>query len=216
MRAPTVIRWPGVIKPGTVKNDIFASLDWLPTLVDIARRRKGRCAEEADQGRPISGHRQDHTRWRQSDRVPLRQVRKSRRAIPSSTIRAATRRRSATRTGRCTSRWCPTARRALSAGRFPIHFARSSTSSEIRSRLSIGSTKKDVHGLGGALGCPVTAYIYDWNMLPIGQALWLKELRSILSSRRCRIRRATTSSRSWNRSRRPKPPVAATSRVRRA
>src|SRR5690242_16575667 len=36
MRAPLVVRWPGHIKPGTVKNDIFASLDWLPTLVDIA------------------------------------------------------------------------------------------------------------------------------------------------------------------------------------
>ena len=25
---------------------------------------------------------------------------------------------------------------------------------------------------------PVTAYIYDWNILPIGQALWLKELET--------------------------------------
>ena len=33
-------------------------------------------------------------------------------------------------------------------------------------------------GVGGALGGPVTAYVYDWNMLPIGQALWLKELES--------------------------------------
>ncbi len=33
-------------------------------------------------------------------------------------------------------------------------------------------------GLGGAIGSPSTAYIYDWNMLPIGQALWLKELES--------------------------------------
>jgi arylsulfatase len=24
----------------------------------------------------------------------------------------------------------------------------------------------------------VTAYIYDWNLLPIGQMLWLKELES--------------------------------------
>jgi hypothetical protein len=32
--------------------------------------------------------------------------------------------------------------------------------------------------LGGALGGPSTAYIYDWNMLPIGQQLWLKELES--------------------------------------
>ena len=36
MRAPCVIRWPGHIKPGTVLNDIFASLDWVPTFVDIA------------------------------------------------------------------------------------------------------------------------------------------------------------------------------------
>ena len=25
---------------------------------------------------------------------------------------------------------------------------------------------------------PSTAYIYDWNMLPLGQALWLNELES--------------------------------------
>jgi arylsulfatase A-like enzyme len=41
MRAPMVIRWPGVIKPGTVKNDIFASLDWVPTFVEIAGGPKG-------------------------------------------------------------------------------------------------------------------------------------------------------------------------------
>ena len=32
---------------------------------------------------------------------------------------------------------------------------------------------------------PVTAYIYDWNLLPIGQALWQKELMSYMTSRRC-------------------------------
>ena len=36
MRAPMVVRWPGVIQPGTVNNEIFASLDWLPTFVNIA------------------------------------------------------------------------------------------------------------------------------------------------------------------------------------
>ena len=40
-RAPMVVRWPGVIKPGTVKNQMFASLDWVPTLVDIAGGPKG-------------------------------------------------------------------------------------------------------------------------------------------------------------------------------
>ena len=31
-------------------------------------------------------------------------------------------------------------------------------------------------GYGGALAAPVTAYLYDWNMLPLGQLLWEKEL----------------------------------------
>jgi arylsulfatase len=32
-RVPAVVRWPGVIKPGTVVNDIFSHQDWLPTLL---------------------------------------------------------------------------------------------------------------------------------------------------------------------------------------
>jgi arylsulfatase len=35
-RVPCLVRWPGVIKPGTVVNDIVAHLDWLPTIVDAA------------------------------------------------------------------------------------------------------------------------------------------------------------------------------------
>ena len=35
-----------------------------------------------------------------------------------------------------------------------------------------------VLGQGGALAGPATAYIYDWNIIPIGQALWLQELES--------------------------------------
>jgi arylsulfatase len=30
--------------------------------------------------------------------------------------------------------------------------------------------------IGGALAGPTTAYLYDWNLLPIGQQMWLKEL----------------------------------------
>ncbi len=34
--------------------------------------------------------------------------------------------------------------------------------------------------MGGALTSPSTAYVYDWNMLPIGQALWLRELKTYI------------------------------------
>ncbi|MBE9635475.1 arylsulfatase [Salipiger mangrovisoli] len=32
-RVPALIRWPGVIEPGTVYTDIFSGLDWFPTLM---------------------------------------------------------------------------------------------------------------------------------------------------------------------------------------
>ena len=32
-RVPLLVRWPGVIKPGTVINDIFSHEDWAPTLL---------------------------------------------------------------------------------------------------------------------------------------------------------------------------------------
>ena len=40
-RSPCVVRWPGHIKPGTVKKEMFAALDWVPTFVDIAGGPKG-------------------------------------------------------------------------------------------------------------------------------------------------------------------------------
>jgi arylsulfatase len=35
-RVPTAIRWPGVIKPGTVSNEVFSHQDMLPTLLAAA------------------------------------------------------------------------------------------------------------------------------------------------------------------------------------
>ena len=45
---------------------------------------------------------------------------------------------------------------------------------------STGSFDKTLMGTGGAIAAPATAYQYDWNMLPIGQALWLKELQTYI------------------------------------
>ena len=48
-RVPAAIRWPGVIKPGTVLNDIFAHEDMLPTLVAAA-------GEPDIKGKLLKGH----------------------------------------------------------------------------------------------------------------------------------------------------------------
>ena len=44
--------------------------------------------------------------------------------------------------------------------------------------ITVGADTKTLLGYGGALAAPSTAYLYNWNILPIGQLLWLKELES--------------------------------------
>ena len=43
---------------------------------------------------------------------------------------------------------------------------------------AVGDIQKTAMSVGGAIAAPMTAYQYDWNILPIGQLLWLKELES--------------------------------------
>src|SRR3979411_3113017 len=43
---------------------------------------------------------------------------------------------------------------------------------------TVGPDAKSLLGYAGSLGSASTAYLYDWNMLPIGQLLWEKELMS--------------------------------------
>jgi arylsulfatase len=47
-RAPMMIRWPGVVKPGTVSNEIVSLLDFFPTLVGAAGNTN--CKEELKNG----------------------------------------------------------------------------------------------------------------------------------------------------------------------
>jgi arylsulfatase len=52
-RVPTMIKWPGVIKPGTVINDICAHEDMLPTLVTAAGGRNFK--EDLKKGASLGG-----------------------------------------------------------------------------------------------------------------------------------------------------------------
>ena len=50
MRTPAIVRWPGKVKPGTVTDEIFSAVDWLPTLAALAGEQ-GRVPTD----RPIDG-----------------------------------------------------------------------------------------------------------------------------------------------------------------
>jgi len=44
---------------------------------------------------------------------------------------------------------------------------------------AVGIDQKTAMSIGGVLGSPSTAFIYDWNLLPIGQQLWLTWLETL-------------------------------------
>ena len=106
MRAPMVIRWPGHIKPGTVLNDIFASLDWLPTFVDIAGGPKGDGLKKQIEAGTYPGIvKTTLDGFDQTDYL-LGKSEKSARDV-FFYYSSSTRRRCATRIGRCISRSRP-------------------------------------------------------------------------------------------------------------
>ena len=175
MRAPASFAGRASSSPGTVKNDIFASLDWLPTLVNIAGGAKGDALKKRIEAGQYPGI--VKTSSMASTRPnTLPDVRKSRRANllllfgqapvggPLQELEDLLHDGARNRDGLYCRESLP-----LRAG--------SSISSAIRSRPRSGDEKKTLLGQRRARRA-VTAYIYDWNMLPIGQALWLKELET--------------------------------------
>jgi hypothetical protein len=50
-RVPTIIRWPGHVKPNTVETGIFSGLDWVPHA--LCRRRQSEHHGPAPQGRDV-------------------------------------------------------------------------------------------------------------------------------------------------------------------
>ena len=180
MRAPGVIRWPGHIKPGTVLNDIFASLDWVPTFVEIAGGPKGDgLKKQIEKGEypgivktTLDGVNQIDYLTGKSD--------KSARDLLLLLLRqepvggAVQELEDVLRDGGSD------ARRASSHGVVPYTWTQVVNIKRDPFETSVGEQQKTLFGIGGALAGPVTAYVYDWNMLPIGQALWLKELQTYI------------------------------------
>jgi arylsulfatase A-like enzyme len=58
----------------------------------------------------------------------------------------------------------------------PFHFTLVQNIKRDPFEQAVGVDQKSALSLGGALGAPMTAFLYDWNMLPIGQQLWEKQL----------------------------------------
>src|SRR6266513_2719210 len=178
MRAPCVIRWPGHIKPGTVLSDIFASLDWLPTLVEIAGGPKGNeLKAQIEKGAYKGIAKTTLDGVNQIDYLTGKSAKSARDTFfyYSSSHPSAVRYKNwkmyfAIAPETATGFLLPGVQTQFAAG--VVNLKRDPF------ETAWGDEKKANFWFSGALAGPVTAYIYDWNLMPIGQVLWLKELET--------------------------------------
>jgi arylsulfatase len=56
----------------------------------------------------------------------------------------------------------------------PFHFTLVQNIKRDPFEKAVGTSQDSAMSLGGALAAPSTAFLYDWNLLPIGQRLWLE------------------------------------------
>jgi arylsulfatase A-like enzyme len=177
MRAPLVVRWPGHIKPGTVKTEMFSSLDWLPTFVDIAGGPKGNeLKAQIEKGQYPGIVKTTLDGVNQIDYL----TGKSDKSARDTFFYYSGKDPSAVRYKNWKIYFTMVSQspEGFIAGALPYHWAQVSNIKRDPFETAVGDRPKTMFGLGGALAAPATAYVYDWNMLPIGQALWLKELET--------------------------------------
>ncbi|MDF2995786.1 MAG: arsA2 [Xanthobacteraceae bacterium] len=179
MRAPLVVRWPNHIAPGTVKNDIFASLDWLPTLVEIAGGEKGNDLKARIEKGAYPGI--VKTTLDGVNQLAYLEG-KSTRSARDTFFYYSGKDPSAVRykNWKMYFAMVSDAPTGFLVGVMPYHWTQVVNIKRDPFETSIGEQVKTLTGMGGAITSPSTAYVYDWNMLPIGQALWLKELASYI------------------------------------
>jgi hypothetical protein len=180
MRVPLVMRWPGVVRPGTLKTEIFASLDWLPTLVEIAGGDKGNTLND----RIMAGSYPGIVKTKldgvnQIDYLAGRSEKSARDTFFYYTGATP----SAVRYKNWKIYFTMEGSSGASALMGPQQYGWAQVQNIRRDPFeqAVGEEQKSVMSIGGTLASPSTAYIYNWNMLPVGQQLWLKELESYVA-----------------------------------
>jgi arylsulfatase A-like enzyme len=176
-RSPLVVRWPGHIKPSTVKDQLFAALDWVPTLVDIAGGPKGDALKkqiEAGQYPNIVKTTLDGFDQRAYLEGTSEKSAREYFFYYSGSTPSAVRYRN-------WKMYYSMSADGATGWLLPLvnyHWTMVQNIKRDPFEQAVGQNMKTAFGLGGSLAAPSTAYMYDWNMLPLGQLLWQKELES--------------------------------------
>lgn len=179
MRAPLVVRWPGVIKPGTVKNEMFAALDWVPTLVEIAGGPKADGLKRRIEAGEYPGI--VRTTLDGVNQVEYLSGR-SDKSARDHFLYYSGKEPSAVRykNWKMYFAMVSDAPAGFVSGVLPYHWTQVVNIKRDPFETSIGQQQKTLFGMGGAIASPSTAYVYDWSMLPLGQQLWLMHLETYI------------------------------------
>jgi len=176
MRAPAVIRWPGHIEPGTVLTDIFSSLDWLPTFVNIAGGPAGDGLKKQIEAGQYPGIIKttldgvDQRDYLEGKSPSAREVFFYYTGQHPSAVRY--------KNWKFYYTMVPSTAMGGLMGSTTYHWTQVQNIKRDPFEQAVAEGQKTLTGIGGALAAPSTAYVYDWNLLPIGQLLWLKELET--------------------------------------
>jgi arylsulfatase len=180
-RAPAVIRWPGVIRPGTIKNQLFAALDWLPTFVEIAGGPKGNALNEqimAGQYPGIVKTKLDGVN--QIDYLTGKSEKSARNYFfyYSGSTPSAVRYKNWKIYYKISKGGSAGWLEPLTDWHFPL--IQNIKRDPFEQNVAPNDAKSLLY-FGGSLAAPSTAYMYDGlAMFPLGQLLWLKELESYI------------------------------------
>jgi len=178
-RSPCVVRWPGHIKPGTVYDQMFAALDWLPTLVDIAGGPKGDgLKQQIEAGQYPGIVKTTLDGFDQRDYLEGNSPKSAREvffyysgASPSA-VRYKNWKLYYTMSEPGAAGWLE----PLINWHFPL--IQNIKRDPFEQFVSPKDTKSLLY-FGGSLAAPSTAFMYDGlAIMPLGQQLWLDELES--------------------------------------
>ena len=176
MRAPMVVRWPGHIKAGTNPDQIFSSLDWLPTLVNIAGGPSGDGLKKQIEAGKYPGIVKTTL-----DGVDQRAYLEGKGDSARDTFFYYTGKDPSAVRYKNWKFYYTMASSSATGGLMGVttyHWTQVANIKRDPFEQAVAEDQKTLLGYGGALAAPSGAFIYDWNLLPIGQLLWLKELET--------------------------------------
>jgi hypothetical protein len=161
----------------TVKNQLFAALDWVPTFVDIAGGPKGDgLKQQIEAGQYPGIVKTTLDGFDQRDYLEGKSEKSARDfffyfsgATPSA-VRYKNWKMYYTMAQPGADGWL--------LPLIPYHMTLVQNIKRDPFEQAVGQQQKSAMPLGGSLGAPMSAWQYDFNILPLGQQLWLEHLLS--------------------------------------